>query len=343
MEVTKIFALGSTGYIGSDATYTISQKHPEYQWTCLVRNAEKGVQISALIPGVTLVYGDYNNCDLLAEEAAKADIVLNWAASGNEQAVKAIFQGLSARSSTGFYIHTSGTAILEDDDMRKSSFGKDSDKVYDDFSGINDVKIRPKESFIGHPEDPYVWSGNISPNLKTAIVCPPLIYGETRGPGAENSIMVSLLSSLILQRGHGLQIGEGKSKWCEVHVQDLSNVYLRLVEEAVKGGGSATWDAEGFYFAEAGEFVWGQISTEIARVAYDQGFIKSTELESIHPSEAEKLSPHALILWGMNSRSRALRSRKLLGWEPTMPSLVEDIPRVVQTEAAKLGLQQKRD
>lgn len=113
---------------------------------------------------------------------------------------------------------------------------------------------------------------------------------------------------------------------------------MRLVEEAAKGGGSATWDAEGFYFAEAGEFAWGQISAEIAQVAYGQGFIKSTEVESIHPSKAEELTAYALILWGMNSRSRALRTRKLLQWEPTMPRMMEDIPRVVQAEAVKLGL-----
>lgn len=50
------------------------------------------------------------------------------------------------------------------------SFGNESDKVYDDLDGINDMKTLPKEAFFGHEEDLYVWSGGNFPNLKTAIV-----------------------------------------------------------------------------------------------------------------------------------------------------------------------------
>lgn len=44
---------------------------------------------------------------------------------------------------------------------------------------------------------------------------------------------------------HGFQVGEGQNKWTMVHVHDLSQLYLHLVEEAAQGGGKATWGAEG--------------------------------------------------------------------------------------------------
>lgn len=42
----------------------------------------------------------------------------------------------------------------------------------------------------------------------------------------------------------------------DVHVNDLSDAFILLVEEALKpNGGRAQWGEEGYYFAEAGEFV----------------------------------------------------------------------------------------
>ncbi|KAF2785502.1 hypothetical protein K505DRAFT_261948, partial [Melanomma pulvis-pyrius CBS 109.77] len=110
------------GYVRSNATCAISLKHAEHKWTCLVRNAEKRRQISALLPDVTLVFGNFDSPALIAEEAAKADIVLNQARYNNERAVKAIFRGFSTRSPTGFYILISGTGILKGEDRRVRSF-----------------------------------------------------------------------------------------------------------------------------------------------------------------------------------------------------------------------------
>jgi hypothetical protein len=42
----------------------------------------------------------------------------------------------------------------------------------------------------------------------------------------------------------------------DVHVDDLSDAFILLAEEALKpNGGSAQWGDEGYYFAEAGEYV----------------------------------------------------------------------------------------
>lgn len=68
-------SLGATGYIGGDALHAISKAHPEYEWTCLVRNSDKGALVAKQYPKVRLVYGDLDSSELIAEEATKADIV----------------------------------------------------------------------------------------------------------------------------------------------------------------------------------------------------------------------------------------------------------------------------
>jgi len=73
--MTKLFVTGATGYIGGDALKAIIDAHPEYEITALVRNSNKGAQVAAVYPKVSLVYGDLDSTDLLTKEASKADIV----------------------------------------------------------------------------------------------------------------------------------------------------------------------------------------------------------------------------------------------------------------------------
>jgi hypothetical protein len=83
------------------------------------------------------------------------------------------------------------------------------------------------------------------------------------------------MADAILKRGKGFQIGEGTNIWnrkladlqifirrirtdcCEdIHIDDLSDAFLTIVEESLKpNGGRAAWGKEGYYYTETGEFV----------------------------------------------------------------------------------------
>ena len=69
--------LGSSGFIGGDALFTIANAHPEYELTALVRNSDRGALVASQYPKIRLVYGDLESADLIREEAQKADIVLS--------------------------------------------------------------------------------------------------------------------------------------------------------------------------------------------------------------------------------------------------------------------------
>jgi len=67
---------GATGYIGGDALYALYHAYPEYSYTAIVRNSDKGAPVAAKFPKIRLVYGDMDSSALIEEECANADIVI---------------------------------------------------------------------------------------------------------------------------------------------------------------------------------------------------------------------------------------------------------------------------
>lgn len=67
---------GITGYIAGDAFVTLYKKHPDYEYTALIRSEEKAKQVTSKYPGVNIAIGDLDSYDLIKEQAAKNDIVL---------------------------------------------------------------------------------------------------------------------------------------------------------------------------------------------------------------------------------------------------------------------------
>jgi len=336
--MTKLFVTGATGYIGGDALYAIIAAHPEYEITCLVRNSDKGALVVKQYPKIKLVYGDLDSSDLIAEESAKADIVCNFANCDHEASAKAIVTGLSSRSSPGYIIHTSGTGILTYNDVSAGRYGVENPKIYDDFDHVSEVTSLPDSAWHRKVDKIILAASTTAQNVKTAIVCPPTIYGPGRGVGNTFSDQWYYMAQAFIQKGHAFQIGEGKNVWTMVHVHDLSNLYLSLVEAAASGSGAATWNDEGYYFAENGEFVWGDMAKKIAEETKKQGYIESAELANWTVEQGDEATPNGGKKWGYNSRCRAVRARKLFGWTPKGESIEKLLPKLVDDEAKKLGV-----
>ena len=256
-------------------------------------------------------------------------------------AAKALLKGLASRTieQPGYAIHTSGTGILTFSDVQTKTYGEPSAKVYDDWDGIEEITSLPEDAFHRNVDKVILEGSKEYPaKLRTAIVCPPTIYGKGRGPDNQRSLQLYDLAKQTLKLKHGLQVGAGKAYWTQVHVADLSKCYLKLVEAAVAGGGDATWNEKGYYFAENGEFTWGNIAKLVAAAAHEQGFIPSDEVVAMSPEQISKFAPFGPVIWGANSRGRALRARRLLGWSPVEKKIEEEVPEAVRREAVLLGL-----
>jgi nucleoside-diphosphate-sugar epimerase len=238
-----------------------------------------------------------------------------------------------------FYIHTSGTGLLTWETAEKNAYGTELPKVYDDWESIKEVTSIPDSALHRLVDKIVLRMSSINPQaVRTAIVCPPCIYARGRGPDNQRSLQVYEAAKAILKRRKAFLPMKGQNIWQEVNVHDLSDLYVLLGEAAAVGGGNATWNEDGYYFAENGSFVWKDVFQEIARIAKKKGLIESEEIPSISADELAAIHPFAIYIWASNSRGKAIRARQLLGWEPHGPSLKQDLPSIVDGEARALGL-----
>lgn len=337
--MTKLFITGVTGYIGGDVLYAIANTYPDLEITALVRNSDKGAKVASQYAKIRLVYGTLDDIELLTNEAANTDIVVHTADCDHVASAHALIAGLQRSGRKTYLIHTSGTGILTWEDFGANTYGGKRETVYDDWEGIGKVTSLPDEAVHRNVDKIILGANSISSgNVNTAIICPPSIYGPGRGPDNQRSVQVYDMAKNALARGKGFVVGDGENKWTEIHVQDLSNIYLALVTAALTpGGGKATWNDQGYYFAENGEFTWGDMGRAIAKVAYENKYINSPEVDTVTKEEANGFRSFGSFLWGTNSRCKAIRARKLLDWEPKQKSAFDLLPDILEKEAVAQG------
>jgi hypothetical protein len=194
----KVFLTGTTGYIAGDALSVLHSKHPEYEYTALVRTKDKATLVEKAYPQVRTVLGDLDDSELLQQEASRADVVLRSSqscllyvhadlsidaadASDHEGAAKAIAAGIvkgHSKEHPGYWLHTGGTGILTWEDSESDRLGEWSDKEYNDWTAVEDLTNLPDSAFHRNVDKIVIEAGEKhSDVLKTAIVCPPTIYG----------------------------------------------------------------------------------------------------------------------------------------------------------------------
>lgn len=174
-----------------------------------------------------------------------------------------------------------------------------------------------------------------SEKVKVAIVCPATVYGVGRGPGSTRSHQVYNLAQHILESGQGIKIGSGDTFWNNIHVYDLSNLYLAIVEAAAAGGGTATWNDGGYYLMESGEHNWNVVALHITREAERQGVLSYREQVSFSREEPGKLASIGVALWNSQSKAKTVRAKKLFGWAAQERSLLAEVPDIVRSEAKR--------
>jgi nucleoside-diphosphate-sugar epimerase len=80
-------------------------------------------------------------------------------------------------------------------------------------------------------------------------VFPPIIYGRGRGIIKQRSIQIPELARVTIETGRAIQVGKAESTWSNVHISDVSDLFVKLVEKAVqKETGENLWNQEGLYF-----------------------------------------------------------------------------------------------
>lgn len=345
----KVFVTGITGYIGGDAFHLLQQNHPDLEFSALIRTEDKARKVQEKYPKVRVVLGGLDDADKIAKEAAWADIVIHTADSSDHVgAANAIAKGMiegHRPERPGYWLHTGGNGILSyfDSEVRKVS-GEPDDKVFNDWDGVDELVNLPAAAFHRNVDKIVLNVGSkYSDRVKTVIVCPPTIYGRGRGPISGRGRQVYEMASFVLKQKYSPQIGRGLSRWNNVHVYDLSRLYDSLVRAALdpmRNKDDEIWGAKGYFLSENGEHVWGELARLIGQQAFKLGYLSQEPQQKQWSLDEAMKSPAGFeaASWGWNSRATALRARNALGWKPQEQSLEAEVPEIIRSEAARLGL-----
>ncbi|USW55844.1 Putative NAD-dependent epimerase/dehydratase, NAD(P)-binding domain-containing protein [Septoria linicola] len=324
----RIFLTGGTGYVGGSVLYTLAQTHPEWEITVLLRRPPP--TFNELYPNVKVVLGDYDSGETLSSAAAQADIVVHNGNSDHQPSLESIVKGLLQSEERKFLIHLSGTGVIAD--WRDPTFaGRLNPKVWSDVNDIGEITSRPPEELHRHTDkflqDTARAHGD---KLKIAIICPPDIYGKGHGPGRTQSVYIPGFYNEIKKIGAPFYARDGTNTRSFVHIDDLAQLYLKLVEAAVDGGGQADWGVEGYYFAASQEHSHLELAKATGVILQKHGILEKSDpkevpLDQIDVMMSHRDFPDLRTYMFANSRSRAHRAAAKLGYSPHAPDLLETL------------------
>jgi hypothetical protein len=146
----------------------------------------------------------------------------------------------------GYWIQISGATVLTIPDIINKSFGEGRKKVVSDIDDADEIREIVRQNADRRVLDNFILNNVDGP--KTALIFGPMIYGQARGPVNQRSVQVPELARVTLQNGGAVQVGKGESTWSNIHVFDLTDIVMRLVEKAIKGEDDGLWNQDGLYF-----------------------------------------------------------------------------------------------
>ncbi len=292
----KVFLTGASGYIGGSVAAAL--RGAGHHVIGLVRSAQKAEQVRSL--GIEPVSGTLDDGALLARQARDADAVIHTADADHRAAAESMLAALAGSGKA--FVHTSGSSIVGD-----QAWGEPGDKIYDDDTPFEPGPGRAARVAVNHVVLAAARNG-----VRAAVLSPSLIYGTGRG-AHRDSIQVPRLIALARKSGVARHVGRGENLWSNVHIDDLVDLYLRVLERAPAGAS---------YYAENGEASMRKVCETISRAL---GYAGRTQGMSKEEAIAEFGAGPAAYTYGSNSRVRATRARRELGWAPRRDALLDSI------------------
>jgi nucleoside-diphosphate-sugar epimerase len=294
----KVFVTGASGYIGGSVAAAL--RGAGHRIVGLVRTSQKGEQVRAL--GIEPVLGTLDDGRLLADAALASDAVVHAADADHRAAVESMLAALAGSGKA--FLHTSGSSIVGD-----QAWGEATGKIYEDETPFTPGPGRAARVAVNERVLAAALEG-----VRAAVISPSLIYGHGRGAHRE-SIQVPRLVALARKSGVARHVGRGENLWSNVHIDDLADLYLRALANAPAGAS---------YYAANGECSMRRLCEAISRAL---GWDGRTQGMSKDEAIAEFGAGPAAYTYGSNSRVRATRARRELGWSPRHDALLESIAR----------------
>lgn len=241
------------------------------------------------------------------------------------------------------WLQISGASLLSIPDIKESRFGEASTKIYDDWDDTSEIRAlidnNPARAVDQHVLG---FARSHSDQVRTALIFPPIIFGQGRGLGNNKSIQIPSLCRTAVASHQSVYVGRGRACWGNVHIADLARLVADLMNAHMNPQHEHDlWNEEGLYLPATSEMVstsssklffllglilsqtWFSIAEAIAKAAEEQG-IKAPP-SAISVKDADALFAHGSVLFGTNARSVPGRATRLLGYKSRQHSLSEEV------------------
>lgn len=274
----KILLTGGTGLIGSAVLDVLIARG--HQVTAIVRSQSSSLKVSD--HGATGIIGDLFDAPWLASELRGHDGAIHTAAGSDERDADLNDAVITATldafaGTTKPFVHTGGIW----------TYGSNP-------SIDEDQELQPPAITAWRPASE---QRVLSCGIKASVVQPGIVYGHGAG-------IPAMLAGGAAEDGTLTLIGSGEQHWTTVHVDDLADLYVRVLEDAPGGKAYIGVSGDNPTVRELGEAVTDAVQPESdeATVARLGGF------------------GEALLL---DQQATGGRAKHELGWAPSRPRLVE--------------------
>jgi nucleoside-diphosphate-sugar epimerase len=289
----KIFVTGGTGYIGSAVALRL--KKAGHVVSALVRSPEKAKDLATA--GVKVVQGDLASPAGYAAAAYGSDAVVHAAADygpgGIELDKKAVTTARELlRGRVGAtLIYTSGVWVNGPTDGASPT-----DET---------APLKPIKQVAWRPAHEQLALDAQKDGIRAVVVRPGIVYGGARG-----GIPAGFFGNAV-KSGAPQIVGDGTNVWPMVHIDDLAELYVRLVERAPAGV---------FFAVDGSQHTAREIAEAAGKAAGKDGNVATLPLEQARQSMGNYADALALSQRGISGE----KARNELDWRPRHESFVAE-------------------
>ncbi len=297
----KIFVTGASGWIGSATVSDLLQAGHDV--VGLARSEASAQRLDAA--GATVFRGDLDEPDGLAKAAADSDGVIHLAFQ-HEVAFGGDFATAAAADRRA--VEAMGVALAGSDRplvLASGLLGLANGRVATEEDGLV-----PGAEVRGNPAGMRAATGLFTLSLRgvgvrsSVLRLPPTVHG-----GGDNGFMATFVA-IARQRSVAGYVADGTNRWPAVHRSDAARLFRLAVESAPAGSMLHAVGDEGVPFRDMAEAMGRHLGVPTESVTA--------------AAAAEHFFPLGHFV-AMDSPATANITRELLGWEPTGPTLLEDL------------------